>query len=151
MRLGLGFEWTIDEAFQREYSVAARFMAHADFVEGVTALLVTKTSPQWNPPTIEETTEEATAAFVTPEPGESRLKLLAHGEGTNYTQYPHAGIGLPTEAEVKGLLTERLLVERDVVRWFVDSRNGKLGVEEKILDVLRRKTQAVDGFVKWVG
>lgn len=149
MRLGLGFEWTISEAFQREYSVAARFMAHPDFVEGVTALF-SKRKPQWSPPTIEETTEEAAAAFVTPEPGERRLELLAHGENTSFTQYPHVGIGLPTEAEVKSLLAVSKLVERDVVRWFIGARSGKLGVEQKVLDIIKRKTKTVEGFVKWV-
>lgn len=151
MRLGLGFEWTISEAFQREYSVASRFMSHPDFVAGVVALLVDKVGkPQWTPTTIEETTEQDAIDFVTPVPGESRLQLLAGGEGTDYTQYPHAGMGLPTEVEIRSVLGATKLVTRDLVRWFVDRRNGKLGVEEKVLDVVRRKTKTVEGFVEWV-
>lgn len=150
MRLGLGFEWTISEAFQREYSVASRFMAHPDFVAGVVALLIDKVgSPQWTPPTIEDTTEEDAIHFVTPTPGENRLRLLSEGEGTNYTQYPHLGMGLPTEAEIRGVVRAGKLVERDLVRWFVDGRHGKLGVSEKVLDVMKRKTRTVEGFVEW--
>lgn len=151
MRLGLGFEWTISEAFQREYSVASRFMSHPDFVAGVVALLVNKVDkPKWTPATIEEITEQDAIDFVTPVPGENRLQLLARGEGTDYTQYPHAGMGLPTEVEVRSVVGATKLVARDLVRWFVDGRNGKLGVEEKVLDVVRRKTKTVEGFVEWV-
>lgn len=152
MRLGLGFEWTIKEAFQREYVVASHFMAHPDFVTGVVARLVTKggVEPLWTPRTIEETTEEDAVKFVTPTPGDQRLVLLREGAGANYREYPHAEIGLPSEVEVKSFLLEgRKLVERDLVRWFVDGRNGKLGVEAKVQDVVRRKTKTVDGFVKW--
>src|SRR2546421_8327682 len=38
----LGREWSIQETFQREYHIAAAFMAHPDFTEGVTAQLIRK-------------------------------------------------------------------------------------------------------------
>jgi 3-hydroxyisobutyryl-CoA hydrolase len=38
----LGKSWSISETFQREYQMAAKFMRHPDFTEGVSALLIQK-------------------------------------------------------------------------------------------------------------
>lgn len=151
MRLGLGTEWNIAEAFQREHSVASRFMTHPDFVEGVEALLVRKEAPRWDPATVEESTEEDAADFVTPRPGEQRLVLLRElGGGDEYNWYPHAGLGLPSEEEVKSVVQGAKWVRDDLVRWFVDGRSGKGGVREKVVDVLERKTErGEEGYIQW--
>ncbi|KAL9067963.1 MAG: hypothetical protein Q9157_006648, partial [Trypethelium eluteriae] len=51
-----GARWSVAEAFQREHRIAARFMRHPDFVEGVSARLIRKPAerPRWRPERIEE-------------------------------------------------------------------------------------------------
>lgn len=149
MRLGIGHEWTISEAFQREYSIAARFMEHPDFIEGVLALLLKPLrTPIWSPATLKETTDADAERLTTPSPGEPRLKLLR--DFGDYLHYPHNGIGLPSEKEIRGVVEGRSIVKEDVVRFFVDSWNGKAGVAKKVWDVLERKTEAsADGYVQW--
>ena len=47
--------WNIVQAFQQEYHIAARFMEHPDFIEGVTARLIRKPAqtPNWTPATLD--------------------------------------------------------------------------------------------------
>ena len=60
---GLDFEANM----AMEYRIAQRFMAAADFFEGVRALLVDKDgAPAWNPARIEDVDDETVAAFFAP-------------------------------------------------------------------------------------
>ncbi|KAH8148365.1 uncharacterized protein LAJ45_07466 [Morchella importuna] len=152
MRLGTGYEWTIAEAFQREYAVASHFMRHPDFVQGVEHVLLKKEGPPvWTPPKLEELGEEAVRAFVNPAPGEQRLALLRDPGVGDYERYPHEGVvGLPTEAEIRRLVVgQNTWVREDVVRYFVDARGGRDGVERKVRDVVERMTWEEHGMVRW--
>lgn len=150
MRLGTGYEWTIAEAFQREYAVASHFMRHPDFIEGVEHVLMKKEgAPRWNPATLDELDDAKVRAFVNPAPGDQRLRLLRDPGAGDYEKYPHEGIGLPTEAEIRRFIVGRSCVREDVVGYFVDVKEGKDGVRAKVEDVLERMTGVDDGFVKW--
>lgn len=72
-------------------------------------------------------------------------------------KYPYARFALPTEEDVRLAITgdgendidsednnnsnnNRLLTAQDVVSWFEKGHKGKIGVKEKIMDILERKT-----------
>ncbi|KAI9837262.1 MAG: hypothetical protein M1819_000336 [Sarea resinae] len=142
-QMRLGSRWNIAETFQREYHIAAKFMEHPDFVEGVSARLLRKPAetPKWQPASIEESDDSVTEKFFTVE-GDKRLQLLNEGAGTDYAEYPHAWIGLPSEREVERVVREGDKTRAQVLQHFLRARNGKTGVREKVEEILQRKTRA---------
>ena len=137
----LGRTWSIARAFQNEYDISSHFMNHTDFVTGVYARLIERKSgrPDWKPAELEEVKEEDVKGFFTgptPEAG-GRLRLLESGEGADFRDYPHAWIGLPREEEVLEV-KEKGLMKEEVVQHFLRERDGKVGVREKVEEVLER-------------
>jgi len=147
-QMRLGMSWDIKETFEREHQIATKFMQHNDFTEGVTALLVRKEKPNWQPATLEDVQAEDNIS----EPffemkGSERLQLL----NTNtYSKYPHARFGLPTEAEVAAFVNSNKKTPAGVIRHFVDSRQGKQGVKEVVSEIVSRKTSQEDGQAVWI-
>lgn len=86
-QLRLGKNWSISETFRREYAIAAKFMRHPDFVEGVSARLISKPArdPNWSPPKLDQVTKEGVDAFFAA-PDEE----LALFNDIDYKSYPHA-------------------------------------------------------------
>jgi 3-hydroxyisobutyryl-CoA hydrolase len=127
-------EWSIAQAFQREYDIASHFMAHPDFVEGVTARLINrkKERPNWKPNTLNNVKRRDFDAFFASS-DEAPLQLLSQGD---YKEYPHAWIGLPKEDEIlreaSGSKGEEVVVK------LLEKYEGKQGVREKIAEVLER-------------
>ena len=144
-QMRLGRRWSIAETFQREYHIAAKFMEHPDFVEGVSSLLIRRprTTPVWNPPTLETTDDAVTEQFFRVE-GEGRLPLLREGPEADYAEYPHAWLGLPREREVEAFVREGGKTRKMVMERFVHGRGGKVGAREKMREILARMT-AVGG------
>jgi hypothetical protein len=56
----------LESCLQREYAVALNFMRTLDFREGVRAVLVDRTTPQWRPATLVEVNPAQAAAFFVP-------------------------------------------------------------------------------------
>ena len=139
-QMRIGEEWSIAEAFQREHGIASKFMEHPDFVEGVTARLVRKQKerPNWQPAAFEDLSVPDIEAFFTTTPS---LKLLNTDSQANYKNYPHAWIGLPREADV---LKARVNMEnnRQTVRHFLQETNNKVGVRERVEEILERHYSA---------
>ncbi|KAF2468811.1 3-hydroxyisobutyryl-CoA hydrolase mitochondrial precursor, partial [Lindgomyces ingoldianus] len=131
-QMRVGREWSIAETFQREYDIAAHFMAHPDFIEGVTARLIErkKERPNWQPNSLAEVTQKEVAKFFE---RKSALPLVSSGD---YKEYPHAWIGLPREHEILGLAAGKSSDE--VIATLVEKYEGKQGVREKVLEVLER-------------
>ncbi|ORY17054.1 3-hydroxyisobutyryl-CoA hydrolase mitochondrial precursor [Clohesyomyces aquaticus] len=131
-QMRVGGSWSIAETFQREYDIAAHFMAHPDFVEGVTARLIErkKERPSWQPNTLEDVRPADVARFFE---GRSHLPLTS---SANYKEYPHAWIGLPREEEILQLSTG--ISREDVVGKLLEKYEGKQGVREKVAEVLDR-------------
>jgi len=143
-QLRAGKEWTISETFQRELHMAVKFLEGKDFVEGVHALLILKTSdPKWDPPTLESSNESVTDPYFTVrEEDRPRLQLLrdeSDASFVDYKQYPHARIGLPSEAEVRQLIRERKILPDNIIPYLIENRNGKIGLVEKVRDIIDRK------------
>ncbi|KAL8737284.1 MAG: hypothetical protein Q9181_001838 [Wetmoreana brouardii] len=150
----LGRNWDTAETFNREYHIAAKFMQHPDFVNGVTARLIHKpaTKAKWEPSTLSDVRPEDVDYFFSIEEGEESLELLT--KGLDYDRYPfQADLGLPREEDVERLVRgERKMGRKEVVEAMVGKREGKIGVREKVEEVLARRC-GVDGEgnVVWKG
>ncbi|CAI6341305.1 unnamed protein product [Periconia digitata] len=134
-QMRVGRQWSIRETFKQEHNIASKFMAHPDFVEGVTARLVErkKERPNWQPNTIDEVQSAAVAAFF----GHGNTKPLELISTKDYNDYPHEWIGLPKEGEI---LREAAggLTREETVGKFVERKGAKQGIREKVIEVLER-------------
>jgi 3-hydroxyisobutyryl-CoA hydrolase len=153
-QMRLGSAWSIRETFQREHQMAAKFMRHPDFTEGVSALLIRKPAPgeakqppKWQPATLEDIKEEDNVAEPFFEVEGQRLKLLSDDD---YSVYPHARFSLPTEGEVERLVRQGEKSPKGVVDYFVAMRNGKQGVKEVVQEIVDRRTRNEDGKAVWI-
>ena len=145
MAMREGLNWNIAEAFQREYNIAGHFMSHPDFNAGVSARLIHKpaTTPVWDPPILEDVTEEAVSEFFRAPEGEKRMQLLGEQGQRSYTQYPFR-MGLVREEEVEDLVREGGRRKNAVVKRLVEESGGRVGVREKVEEVVGRMC-GVDG------
>lgn len=153
-QMRLGRKWDVSETFQREYIIASRFMTLPDFATGVSARLIDKppTKPRWNPSRIEEVQDTTVDQYFHME-GETKLSLLGGG---SYKEYP-AQMGLPTESEVKTAVEQGMETAQTanhlrgmVVNQILRDKRGKLGVKEKVEEVLDRKCGVDDkGHLIW--
>lgn len=147
MRISLKYQWSIAETFQREYEIAARFMKHPDFVEGVSAKLIQKppSKPKWEPARLEDVDDSRVDEFFA-EGEDRRMELLSTERP--YKEYPHSHLALPREEEVKNELqsSEREWKnKRELAKAFAKGQKGKAGVKEKVEDVLGRKCSVAKG------
>ncbi|KAL0943757.1 mitochondrial 37S ribosomal protein mS47 [Colletotrichum truncatum] len=134
MRIGGG--WSIKETFQREHQIATKFMQHPDFTEGVTALLVRKETPKWQPATLEDIKPEDKVADPFFKAEGEELQMLNDRDFKEY-RYPY--FALPTENEVKQVVLEGQYTPKQVVKKVVANRNGRQGVAEVVREVVSRK------------
>ncbi|KAI9799848.1 MAG: hypothetical protein M1833_003770 [Piccolia ochrophora] len=150
--LRLGPTSSIATCFQREHALAAAFMAHPDFTEGVSARLIRKPpqQPKWQPSSLDAASpndKDIDALFrnVPPEP----LPLLADAD---YKAYPHAALGLPRESDVESVVRQGGLKRADVLHRFVTAAEGRQGVREVVAEMLERKTRERDegGVCSWI-
>lgn len=154
-QMRLGRTWSISETFRREHQMAAKFMKHPDFTEGVSALLIRKpadgqprTPPKWQTAPLEDIKPEDNIVDPFFEvDGRQRLNLLST---VDYSRYPHAKFSLPTETEVEQFVRKGEKSPRGVVNYFVELRNGKQGVKEVVEEILRRKTVTEAGKAVWI-
>lgn len=134
----VGREWTITETFQREYEMAGRFMARPDFTEGVQAKLMRRppTTPQWDPPTLNQVRDGDIDEIFKPVTGAQRLQLIKTGT-TDYREYPY-DLGLPREEAIGKSVKEGGKTVEQVVEEFLRRCHDKVGVKEKVEEVLGR-------------
>ncbi|KAF2825963.1 ClpP/crotonase [Ophiobolus disseminans] len=135
-QMRIGRQWSIAQTFQREYDIASQFMAHPDFVEGVTARLIErrKERPNWQPNTLEAVKRRDVDEFFAG--ADAKLPLISE---VDYKEYPHAWIGLPKEDEIMREASGKKA--EDVVASLLEKYEGKQGVREKIAEVLERNTR----------
>ncbi|ORY71951.1 enoyl-CoA hydratase/isomerase [Pseudomassariella vexata] len=150
-QMDIAKNWSISETFQREYQIAAHFMRHPDFTEGVTSLLSKpQRTPQWTPATLEDITDPIAAEpFFQKSAMTEGLELLVERDYTN--NYPYTYVGVPSEQEVQQLVSEGTRSRREIVDEFVQRKNGRQGIATIVQEILRRST-AVDenGHAQWV-
>lgn len=149
----IGINWDIKHAIQREYWIAAAFMEHPDFVEGVSVKLIEKQKPKrkpnWQPPTLDEVSMETVNDFLLPPEGAPQFELLTSGPESTYNTYPHAWTSLPTEAEVKAVVDGGAGTAGQVIKHFLKQKSGKMGVKEKVSEIIARKTNTQRGRLAW--
>ena len=140
LRLAQG--WTIEETFRREHVIAARFMRHPDFVNGVKSKLIDKpaSTPRWTPPQPEQVTDSMVDEFFEAPKGLPGLVLLDEGSREDYSEYPHAWTALPSEARIKAMLKAE--PPQKVVDELAGGTGKRSGVEKKVLDVCARMTSS---------
>lgn len=138
-QLRLGKKWTISETFQREHEIAANFMRHPDFVEGVKARLMSKPARQaeWQPATLQEVSDTTVDNFFKIPENESRLALLSQGD---YKNYPHARFALPSEQNIEEVVRQGHASRKSVVDYFLERYAHREGVRRKVVEVLARRT-----------
>lgn len=144
--LRLGQMWKLSEAFTREHQLAAKFMRHPDFKEGVSALLIRKDGkPRWSPATVEEVTD--TDHFFRLDP---RITMDFMQNGPDHADYPFPNYGVPREADLeasakkKGVDRSRLLGEA------MQAVGNKQGAVEVVRDIINRRVVVEDQVAKWV-
>ncbi|KZL68072.1 3-hydroxyisobutyryl-CoA hydrolase (enoyl-CoA hydratase/isomerase) [Colletotrichum tofieldiae] len=140
MRIGGG--WSIAETFQREHQIATKFMQHPDFTEGVTALLVRKEEPKWQPAKLKDITPEMKVADPFFKTSGETLELL---NDRDYKEYPYPYFALPTEDEVRNVVLQGQYTPKEVVKKVVEARNSRQGVEEVVKDIVDRKVVVKEG------
>ena len=148
-QMRLGRSWSISETFQREHQIAAKFMRHPDFTEGVHALLIRKDGkPQWQPASLEDLKPEDNIvdSFFEVEGGQ-RLPLLSKQD---FTVYPHQQFGIPQESYIEKAVKEGKKNQNAIVDQIVRERQGKQGVKEVVWEILQRKTRNENGKAVWI-
>ncbi|QSZ37296.1 hypothetical protein DSL72_009390 [Monilinia vaccinii-corymbosi] len=152
-QMRIGKDWSIAETFQREYQIAAKFMRHPDFTEGVHSLLIRKkdageaSPPQWQPRSLEDIEPKDSIAdpFFKVE-GSQRIKLLS---GRDYNEYPFQ-FGVPREKEVERFVRQGGKSKFQVVNHFLQATEGKQGVKEVVTEIIERKTTKSElGHLLW--
>jgi 3-hydroxyisobutyryl-CoA hydrolase len=69
----------------------------------------------------------------------------------NYRDYPHARFGIPREENIESVVRKGDLTPKQVVKHFVQQRQGKQGVKEVVQEVVNRKTTKDDnGKAVWI-
>lgn len=144
-QMQIGRKWSIAETFRREHQIAAKFMRHHDFTEGVSALLIRKPrgTPQWQPPSLEAIKPEDNVSepFFQESKDTDKLALL---NNSDFSEYPNSHLGLPSEKHIERVVMEGTMSRGEVVKHFIEKKKGKQGVKEVVEEVLSRKTIAND-------
>ena len=150
-QMQLGRDWRIAETFQREHELAGKFMAHPDFTEGVSARLIRKppTTPVWNPSSLDGVSADDIEAMFRPREGVQKLRLLNHSPANDYLEYPYR-LGLPREDEIEDVVRQGGKTAGQVTRQLLRKNNQKVGVRQKVEEVLQRCCSEDDqGFLIW--
>ena len=135
-QMELGRQWSIGETFQNEYHIAANFMSHPDFTNGVSARLIHKTTPEWDPASLQDVTRKSVDDFFDHE-GKFPMKLPAHERGRDYREYPFR-MGLVRESEIAEAVRQGGQTAERVVARFWDEGGQRTGTKEKVREVLAR-------------
>ncbi|RIB09845.1 3-hydroxyisobutyryl-coenzyme A hydrolase [Gigaspora rosea] len=140
-QLRKGKNMVITDCFKMEYRLAQKFLKKSDFARGVNHLLVNKekTPPKWDPPSLEEVTD---IEFYFDPHGTQELELL---NIRSFENYPFSRFSLPSEEEIRRVVTGENMSKEDIVEFFLKDRKFKIGVREKVLEVLNRKAILLGG------
>ncbi|ROT34558.1 3-hydroxyisobutyryl-CoA hydrolase [Sodiomyces alkalinus F11] len=151
MRLGRG--WSIAETFKREHEIAAHFMRHPDFNEGVGALLMSRDNPRapaWQPATLEDVQDAGAVVDPFFESIEDIEPLELFNE-EDYNEYQFPELGVPTEEEIRKVVESGIMSPKEVEKHIVATRNGRQGIAAIVKEVISRKVQTDEsGKAVWV-
>ncbi|KAL0059988.1 3-hydroxyisobutyryl-CoA hydrolase [Marasmius tenuissimus] len=158
---------TLLQALNMELQIAIACCSGAtpDFKTGVEAVLVKKTKerPEWSPSTLEEVKNEKVDQFFSGEFNKDQIQLEIPEPFASNPIYKPSRFALPTEIDIRDMVVGSHatssgsgITSNELVSKFSDLYSGKLGVREKVLEVITRKCQTVDNadgnrvWLKWV-
>ncbi|KAG5731821.1 hypothetical protein E4T56_gene3 [Termitomyces sp. T112] len=155
-----GKKMTLLETLQMELNIATAFCngASPDFKTGITAFFVTKKRserPAWSPSSYKDVSDELVSRFFAENspylsgvPTLSISEVLKGQETSNHK--PHR-FALPTEDEIGAMVrgshragTNTGITLDELVSSFENIQHHKMGVQEKVLEVARRKCEIQD-------
>lgn len=152
-----GSTLSLAQCFKMEYHLVQKFLQGHDFKQGVTATLVTKQKPKWQPEQLSQVDDVKLKQQYFDSPSPLRLELLS---SRDYKKYPHRKFMLPSEQDIKRVVTGEAadvgnyaLNRQQVIDHLLRERHGKQGVKQKVSEVLDRKTtesKKEDESLKWV-
>ncbi|GAA5990926.1 hypothetical protein JCM5350_008281 [Sporobolomyces pararoseus] len=170
-----GAKLNIEEVLAMDNRIAAACCSpavHTDFRQGVTEFLINKIKPEdqnpsWSPSTLSEVTPESLQKifFSSPPPFDNppvsnfkpsrkdRLNPLPA-----YKTHPYSIFGLPTEKKIEAVVKgeskdspDYAVTRKEVVEKFEREYSGKVGVREKVEEVLDRRTVvAEENTLRWI-
>ncbi|KAH6918437.1 3-hydroxyisobutyryl-coenzyme A hydrolase isoform 1 [Coprinopsis sp. MPI-PUGE-AT-0042] len=164
-----GKKLQLREAMQMELDIAGAFCSGAspDFSIGVESVLVTKTKarPEWKPSNLEEVKPELLERFFSKQSeylkGLPTLEVPKEFEA--FADSKHLKYALPTEAEIGAYVRgshassgDFGCTAEDVTSFFEKARSGKVGVREKVAEVVQRKCEVIDNadgnfvWLRWI-
>ncbi|KAG8757135.1 hypothetical protein FRC12_010383 [Ceratobasidium sp. 428] len=148
------------DALQMEMGIATAFCTGAspDFVTGVNALLVEKSKdrPRWSPATLEDTPSDVIKQFFDQNSpyvaSAPRLKLNRSSPPEDkFTRYalPNEGV---VQAAIQGSLPGSgsfALTPAELIASFERKYGQKIGLRQKIEEIIDRRCKVVDGYLEW--
>ena len=120
-----------------------------------------KTRAAWKPSTLEQVKLASiqTLFFSDKPPFDNPPlpKIASLKSAPSYKAYPHAKYALPSEKEIQDVVTgdtaasgKYAMSAEQVIEFLVKARNGKIGVREKVEEVLHRQCRpGLEGTIKW--
>lgn len=153
-----GSTLSLAQCFKMEYHLVQKFLQGHDFKEGVTATLVTKQKPNWEPSSLSQVDDVKIKQHYFDSPSPLRLEMLS---SRDYKNYPHRKYMLPSEEDIKRVVTGEAadvgnyaLNRQQILEHLLRERQGKQGLKQKVSEVLDRKTvvnqKDEDKSLKWV-
>lgn len=151
-QMRIGRNWNIHETFRREYTIAAKFMKHPDFTEGVTARLIEKRDPKWQPTTLDDISaqdsDKLTEGFFLVDEEDKKFQLTTD---KTYAEYKFGSrFGVPTEKDVELQVRLGTMTRAQILTHFLVARGYKQGVKEVVTEILERKTRPKGDKVEWI-
>ncbi len=71
---------TLEDVLNLEFRLTTRLFTHGEFIEGIRALLVDKDkSPRWQPPDMQDISQDMVSSFLAPLTSQPELDLIATG------------------------------------------------------------------------
>lgn len=140
-QMQVGKKWTIIDTFRKEYQIAAKFMQHQDFTEGVSARLISRErprpTPKWQPASLEDIKpgDRVDSPFFAEDNNLPELELLTYRD---YDEYPYRSVGVPTEKDVRAVVDGTRTVQQ-VIEYFVREKKGRQGIKTIVKEILDRK------------
>ncbi|KAK4159006.1 Dak1 domain-containing protein [Cladorrhinum sp. PSN259] len=151
-QMRIGKKWSIGETFKREYAIAAKFMKHHDFTEGVTARLIEKREPNWQPESLEkisaDESDQLTEGFFLMDESDKEFQLAAEYKYDDLRFASRYGVPKETDVEEQVRLGNKSLDQ--IVEHFVTATGQKQGVKQVVEEILQRKTKVEGGKISWV-
>ncbi|KAG4304148.1 hypothetical protein PORY_002512 [Pneumocystis oryctolagi] len=140
-------KWNILEAFNNELNIASYLLKRSDFMKGVEAKLIKKSSvpPIWDPPTISQVSDELIDTIFENSDNSFRLNISNDTLLVHYQKYPY-NYGLPKESDLEKSIKKCInnnvsldLVKNNVFENFFKLSPNKPGLEIKLDDIFSRK------------